>query len=370
MHGRLDESGCMYGVNSGMNSLYEMASTGEFMIEDYRRQIDRIDGSLFRILSKRFDVVKRIKQLRPEGGPGVYDAEREKELIESITTQNPGLSPVIIKDIYEAIFKHSKLSQLERKTPVVNIKEYLKKGPLLIAGPCAVESREQIETIARELGSLGVRFLRGGVYKPRTSPDSFQGLGIEGLVYLREAANKYGMHVVTEIMDAKDLEESYNLIDIIQIGTRNMASYGLLKQIGKMTAEDAKPVLLKRGMSSTIDEFIKAAAYITNAGNPNVILCLRGIRTFEQIDSYLRNTPDLGSILELKERTKLPVIFDPSHSTGRSEYVVQISKAAIALGADGLIIETHTSPENALIDGRQSITPQQLKTIIQENYRW
>ena len=239
--------------------------------------------------------------------------------------------------------------------------------PVIIAGPCAIESKEQIYEIAWELSQLGIKYLRGGAFKPRTSPKSFQGLGDIGIKYIRDAADAFNMQVVSEVLDTHQFDRCNDFIDIIQIGSKNMTSTGLLKYIGKKTSESKKNILLKRGFFSTITEFLFAAEYILNEGNPNIILCLRGIRTFEQIDSLLRNTPDLCGILELKERMKdvqLPVFFDPSHSTGSSKYVLDIAKAALLLGADGLLIECHNNPSVALSDGKQAILPEQLKTLI------
>lgn len=240
----------------------------------------------------------------------------------------------------------------------------IEKGTTIIAGPCSVESYQQIDEIANKLSQLGIKFLRGGAFKPRTSPNSFQGLGELGIHFLREAANKYNMYVVSELLDSYQVDKYHNIVDVIQIGSRNMSSYQLLKHIGKVTSRTGKPVLLKRGFSATITELIYAAEYIINEGNPNVILCLRGIRTFEQMDSMMRFTPDLAAILELKERCKLKIFFDPSHSTGKTQYVIQISKAALLLGASGLLIECHNSPDKALSDGRQSILPEQLNEIL------
>ncbi len=236
--------------------------------------------------------------------------------------------------------------------------------PIIIAGPCSVESEDQISSVSKVISSKGIRYLRGGAFKPRTSPNSFQGLGAKGIEYIRKAADNNNMLVVSEVLDGDQLDDHYDDIDIIQVGSRNMSSSALLKRIGKKTSIDKKPVLLKRGFSATISEFLYAADYIRNEGNPNVWLCLRGIRTFEQIDSIFRFTPDLGSILELKHRTDLPVIYDPSHAAGDSDYVVKIAKAALMLGADGLLIETHLSPENALTDGKQSIHPDMLDEIL------
>lgn len=245
----------------------------------------------------------------------------------------------------------------------IDIDTIFKERPLIISGPCSIESKEQIYEISAQLSALGIKFLRGGAFKPRTSPSTFQGIGSEGIRFMREAADRYGMFVVTEVLDSVQLEEHYNEIDVIQIGSRNMASYGLLKTIGKKTAADKKPILLKRGFSSTINELLLAAEYIINEGNPNVWLCLRGIRTFEQIDSIFRFTPDLASIIELKQKTDLPVIFDPSHAVGDSKFVIQIAKAALALGADGLLIESHIDPENAFTDGNQCVLPEDISLI-------
>jgi 3-deoxy-7-phosphoheptulonate synthase len=240
------------------------------------------------------------------------------------------------------------------------------KKPVIIAGPCAIESQEQIYEIAKELSKFGIKYLRGGAFKPRTSPDSFQGIGGIGFEYIRKAADEYDMKVVSEVLDNYQLDKYIDMIDIIQIGSKNMTSTGLLKYIGKKTAEAKKTVLLKRGFNSTLREFLFAAEYILNEGNRDIILCLRGIRTFEQIDSELRNTPDLCSILELRESMtefKLPIFFDPSHATGNSKYVIDVAKTALFLGADGLLIECHNNPKEALSDGKQAILPKELKVL-------
>jgi len=219
---------------------------------------------------------------------------------------------------------------------------------LMIAGPCAVENQEQIFTITEFLSKLGIRFLRGGAYKPRTSPYSFQGLKTEGLILLREAADKYGMAVVSEIMSEDKIPELLEYADILQVGTRNMQNYSLLRALGKA----GKPILLKRGMSSTIEEWLLAAEYIVSSGNERVILCERGIRTFE---NATRNTLDIAAIPLVKSLSHLPVILDPSQGTGIRDLVPAVSKAAIAAGADGLIIEVHNQPKEALSDGDQSL---------------
>ncbi|MGC8704452.1 MAG: bifunctional 3-deoxy-7-phosphoheptulonate synthase/chorismate mutase [Athalassotoga sp.] len=217
-----------------------------------------------------------------------------------------------------------------------------------IAGPCAVESRDQMQREAEFLSNLGVKFLRGGAFKPRTSPYSFQGLGIEGLKILREVGDKYNMKVVSEMMSPEDLPLFEEYVDVIQIGTRNMQNYRLLEKVGHST----KPVILKRGFMSTIEEWLLAAEYLYYHGNSQIILCERGIRTFEK---YTRNTLDIAAVPLVKILSHLPIIVDLSHATGRRDLIPPLSKAVVAAGADGVMIEVHENPENALSDGQQSL---------------
>jgi 3-deoxy-7-phosphoheptulonate synthase len=231
------------------------------------------------------------------------------------------------------------------------------KELLMIAGPCAVENKEQIFTISEFLSKQNIKFLRGGAYKPRTSPYSFQGLKTEGLILLRDAADKYNMGVVSEIMSIDKVDEFNEYVDILQVGTRNMQNYPLLRALGKVK----KPILLKRGMSSTIEEWLLAAEYIVSSGNEKVILCERGIRTFE---TATRNTIDISAIPVVKMLSHLPIILDPSQGTGLREIVSPISAAAIAAGADGLIIEVHNQPEEALSDGEQSLFLDQFENLL------
>lgn len=230
---------------------------------------------------------------------------------------------------------------------------------VVISGPCAVESEEQINLAAKALSCMGVKILRGGAFKPRTSPYTFQGLGIDGLKLLKSAGQKYGMKVISEIMDPRDLEISYDYVDIFQIGSRNMQNFTLLKEVGKYD----KPVLLKRGMSATIEEWLSAAEYIATEGNINIILCERGIRTFEH---YTRNTLDLTAVPIIKQLTNLPIIVDPSHGTGRKELVRYVTRAAVAIGADGVMIETHPNPCEALSDGKQSLNFEEMKLVLSD----
>jgi len=230
---------------------------------------------------------------------------------------------------------------------------------VLIAGPCSVESRSQIIETAFAVKEAGANAIRGGVFKPRTSPYSFQGLGEEGLEYLAEARQQTGLPIVVEIMSQVQIDLMLNYVDVLQVGARNMQNYNLLNVIGKTQ----KPVLLKRGFSASIEELLMSAEYILSGGNKQVILCERGIRTFE---TATRNTTDINAVPVLKSLTHLPVILDPSHSTGHANYVSAISKAAVAAGADGIIVEVHPDPTHALSDGKQSLTPEAFGEMVRK----
>ncbi|HMA33655.1 MAG TPA: 3-deoxy-7-phosphoheptulonate synthase [Chloroflexia bacterium] len=232
-------------------------------------------------------------------------------------------------------------------------------GVVLMAGPCSVESRAQTMELAEMLHGMGVRILRGGAFKPRTSPYAFQGMGENGLQILADVRERFGLAIVTEVMGTDEVELVGQYADMLQIGTRNMQNYRLLEAVG----QQPKPVLLKRGMSSTLEELLLAAEYILSAGNRNVVLCERGIRTFERATRY---TFDVNAIPMLKLLTHLPVIADPSHGTGRWDLVGPIARAAVAAGADGLIIEVHQHPEEALSDGAQSLRPERCAALIEE----
>lgn len=247
----------------------------------------------------------------------------------------------------------------KKEPTIINVNNTLIGGNNfnLIAGPCAVENEEQIHTIASYLSKKGIKIMRGGAYKPRTSPYSFQGLKEEGLKYLRSAASVNQMSVITEVMDTNLVDKVYEYTDIFQVGTRNMQNFQLLKALSKTN----KPVMLKRGWSSTIEEWLLAAEYLLLGGNPNVILCERGIRTFE---TATRNTLDLNAVALAKTLSHLPVMVDPSQGTGLRELVEPMSLAAIAAGADGLMIEIHNQPTEALSDGRQSLYFDQLDLLM------
>lgn len=276
---------------------------------------------------------------------GAVGDERGKFILQSLEVMD-GVEAVI------PILKPYKLTskEVKREKSIINVKEVAIGGDelVVIAGPCAVESEEQIINTAKAVKSLGGHILRGGAYKPRTSPYSFQGLGKEGLELLKKAADIALLPVVTEVVNPEHVELVCEYVDILQIGTRNAQNFELLKKVGQID----KPVILKRGMAMTIKEWLMSAEYILSEGNMNVILCERGIRTFE---TATRNTLDLSAITVLKEETHLPVIVDPSHATGYAKYVPSMSYAAVAAGADGLMVEVHPQPEKAFSDGPQSL---------------
>lgn len=233
----------------------------------------------------------------------------------------------------------------------------------IISGPCSVESRDQMMQVAAACAEFGIRVLRGGAYKPRTSPYSFQGMEEEGLHLLREAADAHGLLCVTEVVDSAHVEIVDAYADILQIGTRNMANFSLLKKIGAITAESQKPVLFKRGMAATIEEWLAASEYITMQGNPNVILCERGIRTFE---TSTRFTLDITAVPVVKKLSRLPIVIDASHPVGQADLVPAVCRAAVAVGADGIMVEVHPNPREALCDGPQSLDLEGLRNLMVE----
>ncbi len=257
-------------------------------------------------------------------------------------------------------YRHGEASDVVVPTPNGDIHIGEHHPVVIVAGPCSVENEEMIVETARRVKAAGAHFLRGGAYKPRTSPYAFQGHGESALGLLAAARDASGLGIITEVMDSADLEKIAEVADVVQVGARNMQNFSLLKKVG---AQD-KPVLLKRGMSATIEEWLMAAEYILAAGNPNVILCERGIRTFDR--QYARNTLDLSVLPVLRSLTHLPIMIDPSHGTGKAEYVPAMALAAIAAGADSLMIEVHPNPAKALSDGPQSLTPDRFDSLVQE----
>lgn len=274
-------------------------------------------------------------------------------------TMMAGVSEIVpIRKPYKLVSREFKSEDTQVKI-TDKIKVGSKQKLFMVAGPCSVESRKQMLEIAQDVKNAGASGLRGGAFKPRTSPYAFQGLGEEGLKILKEASKLTGLPVVTEAMDTRDVELVAKYADVIQLGARNMQNFSLLKEVGKT----GKPVLLKRGGGSTIEELLMSAEYIMSEGNRNVMLCERGIRT---IENYTRNTLDLSAVPVIKKLTHLPVIVDPSHGTGRWDLVLPMSLAAVACGCDGLIIEVHTKPDEALSDGAQSLKPKTFEELIDQ----
>jgi len=254
----------------------------------------------------------------------------------------------------------SKATRSKTSFKVANLE--VGKDLLLIAGPCTIEGEEELFSLANELKEGGANMLRGGAFKPRTSPYAFQGLGLEGLKMLSKAGMNTKLPVISELVDIRDMDKVLELVDVVQVGSRNMQNFALLKELGRTT----KPVLLKRGVSSTYKEWLSSAEYILAEGNPNVILCERGIRSFED---YTRNTLDISAVPVMKELTHLPIIVDPSHGTGKSSLVAPMSLAAVASGADGLMIEVHPNPIKAVSDADQTLTPKEFASLCQRIIR-
>ncbi|MBR8836085.1 MAG: 3-deoxy-7-phosphoheptulonate synthase [Stigonema ocellatum SAG 48.90 = DSM 106950] len=257
-------------------------------------------------------------------------------------------------------FRHGEASEVVVQTPNGPVVFGEQHPVVVVAGPCSVENEEMIVETARRVKASGATFLRGGAYKPRTSPYAFQGHGESALELLAKARELTGLGIITEVMDAADLEKIAEVADVIQVGARNMQNFSLLKKVGSQS----KPVLLKRGMAATIEDWLMAAEYILASGNPNVILCERGIRTFDH--QYTRNTLDLSAVPVLRTLTHLPIMIDPSHGTGWAAYVPSMAMAALAVGSDSLMIEVHPNPTKALSDGPQSLTPERFDRLMQE----
>ncbi len=342
-------------------------------LNNLREKLDEINLSVLELINERAKVVRQIGKVKEKQGVNKYDPMRERAMLDLIESHNQGpLDDSTIKHIFKEIFKLSLDLQKDdekeallvsrKKKPedtIVTIKgEQVGQGaPTMVFGPCAVESYEQVAAVASVIQSKGLKFIRGGAYKPRTSPYDFQGLGLEGLKILKRVSDEYGLAVISEIVNPSDIETAVDYIDVIQIGARNMQNFELLKAAGSVN----KPVLLKRGLSATIDEFIHAAEYIMSKGNGNIILCERGIRTYEKAT---RNTLDITAVPILKQETHLPVLVDVTHSTGRKDLLLPAAKAALAIGADGIMAEVHPDPSVALSDSAQQMDFQEFDAFL------
>jgi 3-deoxy-7-phosphoheptulonate synthase/chorismate mutase len=334
-------------------------------IQSLRARIDTLNLKILELVSERASVAAEIGALQSSMGSSQYDPVREQTMLDALVAANRGpFDAATVKSLFKQIFQASmQQSQKQEKRAyltsratqgtdtVVTVRGVpigSKHSPVLVAGPCAIESEEQVEAVAAQVASRGVKLFRGGAYKPRTDPYSFQGLGEEGLRIGREACDRHDLAFVSEIMTPSDLPLFEEYVDLLQVGARNMQNFHLLRAVGR----SSKPVLLKRGLSATIEEWLMAAEYLLNEGNPNVILCERGIRTFEQ---YTRNTLDVSAVALAKLESHLPVLVDVTHSGGRRDLLVALTKAGLAVGADGIMVEVHPNPAIALSDTKQQI---------------
>ncbi|WP_420908252.1 bifunctional 3-deoxy-7-phosphoheptulonate synthase/chorismate mutase [Macrococcus armenti] len=334
-------------------------------LNSLRERIETINIEILKLLSERGEIAKQIGHEKRKQGSTIYDPEREKEMINKLQDLNEGpFNDNVIKQLFKEIFKASTELQKSESEKHLLVSRKLKQEDTIVQfdnggiigagttsfvfGPCSVESKEQVEAVAKNLHEKGEKFIRGGAFKPRTSPYDFQGLGEEGLKILHEAGKRYNLNVVSEIVNPAHFELADQYVDVFQIGARNMQNFELLKEAGRTN----KPVLLKRGLSATIEEFIFAAEYIYAQGNSKIILCERGIRTYEKAT---RNTLDISAVPILKQGTHLPVMVDVTHSTGRKDIMLPVARAALAVGADGVMAEVHPNPSVALSDAGQQM---------------
>lgn len=345
-------------------------------LESYRSEIVSLNHQILDLLSKRGELAQKIGEEKLKQGTRIYDPQREKEMLNDLIDSNKGpFNDNTIKQLFKEIFKASTDLQKSENEKHLYVSRKLKPEDTIVTfdnggiigdgnksfvfGPCSVESFEQVEAVAKNLHAKGEKFIRGGAFKPRTSPYDFQGLGVEGLKILKQIKDKYDLNVVSEIVNPNDFEVADEYLDVFQIGARNMQNFELLKEAGRTK----KPILLKRGLSATIEEFVYAAEYIASQGNQNIILCERGIRTYEKAT---RNTLDISTVPILKQGTHLPVMVDVTHSTGRKDIMLPTAKAALAVGADGVMAEVHPDPSVALSDAGQQMDLDEFQAFYDE----
>ncbi|HHW9383521.1 TPA: bifunctional 3-deoxy-7-phosphoheptulonate synthase/chorismate mutase [Staphylococcus aureus] len=345
-------------------------------LESYRSDIVSLNHQILDLLSKRGELAQKIGEEKLKQGTRIYDPQREKEMLNDLIDSNKGpFNDNTIKQLFKEIFKASTDLQKSENEKHLYVSRKLKPEDTIVTfdnggiigdgnksfvfGPCSVESFEQVEAVAKNLHAKGEKFIRGGAFKPRTSPYDFQGLGVEGLKILKQIKDKYDLNVVSEIVNSNDFEVADEYLDVFQIGARNMQNFELLKEGGRTK----KPILLKRGLSATIEEFVYAAEYIASQGNQNIILCERGIRTYEKAT---RNTLDISAVPILKQGTHLPVMVDVTHSTGRKDIMLPTAKAALAVGADGVMAEVHPDPSVALSDAGQQMNLDEFQAFYDE----
>lgn len=344
-------------------------------MQQLREQLDTLNLDILNLISRRAEIVQQIGEIKSKQSTRRFDPVRERDMLNYILEHNKGpFTDAMIEHIFKEIFKLSLGIQEDDKKKALLVSRERKSADTIvdikgvpfgngdthfIFGPCAVESYDQVAAVAESIKAKGLKLLRGGAYKPRTSPYDFQGLGLEGLKILKRVADEYDLAVVSEIVSPGDVEEALEYIDVIQIGARNMQNFELLKTVGEVK----KPVILKRGLSATISEFIHAAEYIISRGNSDIILCERGIRTYE---TATRNTLDISAVPILKQETHLPVCVDVTHSTGRRDLLIPTAKAAIAVGADGVMAEVHPDPAVALSDQQQQMDLEMFEQFYKE----
>ncbi|HDF4952861.1 TPA: bifunctional 3-deoxy-7-phosphoheptulonate synthase/chorismate mutase [Staphylococcus aureus] len=345
-------------------------------LASYRSEIVSLNHQILDLLSKRGELAQKIGEEKLKQGTRIYDPQREKEMLNDLIDSNKGpFNDNTIKQLFKEIFKASTDLQKSENEKHLYVSRKLKPEDTIVTfdnggiigdgnksfvfGPCSVESFEQVEAVAKNLHAKGEKFIRGGAFKPRTSPYDFQGLGVEGLKILKQIKDKYDLNVVSEIVNPNDFEVADEYLDVFQIGARNMQNFELLKEAGRTK----KPILLKRGLSATIEEFVYAAEYIASQGNQNIILCERGIRTYEKAT---RNTLDISAVPILKQGTHLPVMVDVTHSTGRKDIMLPTAKAALAVGADGVMAEVHPDPSVALSDAGQQMDLDEFQAFYDE----
>lgn len=350
--------------------------TPQNRLHELRTEIDEINLQILELLNKRAEVASRIGTVQSELGTQFYDPQRESEMLTALQQANNGpFSNETISALFKEVFRATLALEekearatikVQRKSPTEKTVIEMPDGTTLgggdfkiIAGPCAVESMEQMDEVAAALSERGVRFMRGMAYKPRTSPYDFQGLGEEGLKIARQVMNKYDMYMLSEVLDASQIPMMSDYVDIFWVGARNMQNSFLLRALGKVK----QPVLLKRGFGATLKEFIYAAEYIAASGNPNIILMERGIRTFSQ---WTRNTLDISAVPLLQMETHLPVVVDISHSAGRRDIANPLGRVAKASGADGLMVEVHPNPPVAMSDAKQQLSIPEFHVLLDE----
>lgn len=346
----------------------------ESELKQLRVEMETLNNNMLQLLNQRARLVQKIFEVKKRGGRPLFSPEREQDMIDRLARNNPGpFGDEVIRHIFQEVFVASReLMEDHRDRELLVSRSHQQEDltfdvrgqvvgrePILVAGPCSVEDPMQMEKVACFLSANNVKFMRGGAFKPRSSPYSFQGLGQEGLEILQDVGRRYGLITVSEVLDTRAVDQVSDHVDVLQVGSRSMYNYQLLQEVGK----SGKPVLLKRGLSATLEELLYAAEYIANQGNGQIILCERGIRTYE---TQTRNTLDISAVPLLRKMTFLPVLVDVSHAAGRSDILASLGCAALAAGASGLMVEVHPNPWMARSDGQQQLDLEGFKRFMKK----